>query len=425
MRDILVTIIVMTGCFYTFKRPFVGVYLWSWLIYMNPQRLCYGFALHAPYTQITALVLLGSMLYNKETNPPPVNVITLTWLVFILFMAVTTYFAYFPDKAFIQYLKVIQIQLLVFLTMMLITDTEKLNKLIWVIVLSVGFFTAKGGLYYLLLGGDFNLWGPSGTSIEPPTELAIAGLIVMPMMVYLYKISNDKWVKLGLVTAIVLSILSLIKSQSGAVFFATFVVGVLFLIIKMGYLKALLLLIGLTFSLYYLLSFFMPELWGWQHAMNEQSDHSSMGQINAWKYAYNAAKDNVLGMGFDSWSAETFAKYAPEPENVHAAHSIYFSLLGDHGWIGLTLFLLILFMAWRKLASLIKETAKKQESQEIHCLASLLQYGFIAYLFGGAFANLAYFGLPWHWIAIVMIMTKIVANQPVGQIRRANLASFE
>lgn len=411
MRDILVTILVMTGCFYTLKRPYVGVYLWSWLIYMNPQSLCYGFALHAPYTKITALVLLGSVLYNKETKPLPVNATTFIWIVFILFMGVTTYFAYFPDTAFIQYLKVIHIQLLVFLTMMLITDIEKLNKLIWVIVLSVGFFTAKGGLYYLMIGGNFNLWGPSGTSIEPPIELAIAGLIVMPMMVYLCQISNDKWVKLGLVTAIVLSLLTLIKSQSGAVFFGIFVAGIFYSIKKLGYIKVFALLIGLLI----LLLCFMPESWvPRRDAMIHEGGHSSMGQINAWLYAINSANDHLLGMGFKSWSPETFAKYAPNPLDVHEANSIYFTILADHGWFGLTLFLLILFMAWRKLVTIIKETAKKQDCQEAHSLASLLQYGFIAYLFGGAFVNLANFALPWHLIAIVMILSRIVASQPVA-----------
>ncbi len=31
-------------------------------------------------------------------------------------------------------------------------------------------------------------------------------------------------------------------------------------------------------------------------------------------------------------------------EDVHAAHSIYFTILADHGWIGLFLYLLIYFM---------------------------------------------------------------------------------
>ena len=59
-----------------------------------------------------------------------------------------------------------------------------------------------------------------------------------------------------------------------------------------------------------------------------------MGRINAWHTAFNLAKDRVTGGGFDTFQGPTFRKYAPEPENVHAAHSIYFQVLGDHGFIG-------------------------------------------------------------------------------------------
>lgn len=38
MRDIAITLIVIVGCFYTLKKPYIGVLLWSWLGYMNPHR---------------------------------------------------------------------------------------------------------------------------------------------------------------------------------------------------------------------------------------------------------------------------------------------------------------------------------------------------------------------------------------------------
>jgi probable O-glycosylation ligase (exosortase A-associated) len=139
-------------------------------------------------------------------------------------------------------------------------------------------------------------------------------------------------------------------------------------------------------------------------------DGSSMGRINAWKYAFRAANDNLLGMGFESWSLETFAKYAPNPNDVHAAHSIYFSVLADHGWIGLFLYLLIYFLTWRRLSSVIKLTAKQDELKNILVLAKMLKVGFIAYLVGGAFLSLSYFDLPWHLISFVIILERIVAN---------------
>ena len=39
MRDLLVTGIVFGVLPFVFKRPWIGILLWSWLGYMNPHRL--------------------------------------------------------------------------------------------------------------------------------------------------------------------------------------------------------------------------------------------------------------------------------------------------------------------------------------------------------------------------------------------------
>jgi uncharacterized protein DUF5935 len=66
MRDIAITLVITVFLVYTFKRPHVGVLLWSWLGYMNPHRLCYGFAYSMPFSQITAIVTVISLLFSKE-----------------------------------------------------------------------------------------------------------------------------------------------------------------------------------------------------------------------------------------------------------------------------------------------------------------------------------------------------------------------
>ncbi len=48
-----------------------------------------------------------------------------------------------------------------------------------------------------------------------------------------------------------------------------------------------------------------------------------------------------LGGGFFIYTPEVFGKYAPVPDDVHAAHSIYFQILGEHGYVGLALFLMV------------------------------------------------------------------------------------
>ena len=64
-----------------------------------------------------------------------------------------------------------------------------------------------------------------------------------------------------------------------------------------------------------------------------------MGRINAWWAAWNIATTHVTGAGFDMYSYPIFALFAPNPLDLHAAHSIYFQVLGEHGFIGLTLFI--------------------------------------------------------------------------------------
>jgi probable O-glycosylation ligase (exosortase A-associated) len=376
---------------------------------MNPNRLCWGFAYEAPLAQITAIVLMGSMLLSKETKKFPLNAITFLWSVFILFMGITTFFAYFPVQAALNYKQVIKIQLIVFLTMMLITDMDKLNKLIWVIVLSIGFYSVKGGLFTLLTGGGFRVWGPPNSYIEDNNSLAVAVLMIIPLMVYLYQTNDEKWIKQSLLAAIVFSLFNVLGSQSRGALVAIIAVGAFYWTKSQSKVASGIFIALLAVSLLA----FMPE--SWHQRMDTintyEQDSSAMGRINAWKYAYNAANHNLLGVGFESWDRETFALYAPNPNDVHAAHSIYFTVLADHGWIGLSLYLLIYFMTWRKLVSIIKQTAKKEELKQFHSLAKMIQVGFIAYFTGGAFLSLTYFDLPWHQIAIVIILQQILVQK--------------
>lgn len=422
MRDILITLIVFVGCIYTLKRPYIGVLLWSWLSYMNPHRLSYGFAYSMPFAQITALVLLGSMVFSKDTKKIPINSITVIWIIFILFMGVTTLFAYFPDDASKYYTRVIKIQLIVFVTMMLITDLNKLNYLLWVIVVSIGYYSIKGGLFTLLTGGGYRVWGPENSFIEGNNELAIAALMIIPLMAYLIQISNNVWIKRGLMAGIVLSFVSALGSQSRGALLAFGAVAMFF---WMKSDKKIVIGLGMTVLSIGILAF-MPESWynRMDTIQSYEEDASAMGRLNAWEYAYNAANHNFFGVGFDSWSPITFAQYAPNPLDVHAAHSIYFSVLADHGWLGLIMFLLIYYLSWKKLKGVIKYTEGLAGMENVNFLARMLQVSLIAYLVGGAFLSLSYFDLPWHIISFVIILEKYAVTGDVKNGRLKNTVNI-
>ena len=339
MRDLLITLVVIIGCFYTLKKPYVGVLLWSWLSYMNPHRLAYGFAYDMPFAQIAALTLFVAMIISSYEKQFPVRNIIVVWVLFIIWMGITTLNAYFPEDALEYYIRIVKIQLIVFITMVLITDMKKLRHLIWVIVLSIGYFSVKGGVFTVLTAGSHRVFGPSYSFISDNNHLAIAVLMTIPLMVYLRQTTDKHWLKHVLSFFIISSLFTVIGSQSRGAFLAIIIVGFFYWIKsdRKIMISIFLFIIGGS-----ILSF-MPESWYMRMNTieNYDEDSSAMGRINAWEYAFNAANDQFFGVGLNSWSLETFLLYAPNPTDVHAAHSIYFSVLADHGWLGLFLFLLI------------------------------------------------------------------------------------
>lgn len=408
MRDILVTLVVFIGCAYTIKKPYIGLLLWAWLSYMNPHRLSYGFAYNMPFAQVTALMLFGSMIFTKDKKGIPLNSITIPWFIFLFFMGLTSYLGYFQDFALEYYERVVKIQVIVFLTMVLITDMPKLRNLIWAIVVSIGYFSIKGGIFTILSGGSFTVWGPADSMIEGNNELAVAALMTVPLMAYLYQFQEKGWIKKSLLAGMPLSFVAAIGTQSRGALLA-FGAVMFFFWMKSDKKIVLAMVFGVLVVAILAL---MPAKWFKRMDTIEtyDQDSSAMGRLNAWEYAFNAANDRLLGMGFDSWSLETFMMYAPNPKDVHAAHSIYFSVLGDHGWIGLLLFLFIFWRSWIFLKRVIKSTDNKPDQVQVNFLARMLQVSFIAYFVGGAFLSLSYFDLPWHLVSFVVILDRFVAN---------------
>jgi probable O-glycosylation ligase (exosortase A-associated) len=153
---------------------------------------------------------------------------------------------------------------------------------------------------------------------------------------------------------------------------------------------------------------FMPD--EWSSRMNSiqdyEQDASSMGRINAWWAAFNIAKTHITGAGFDMYTYEIFARFAPNPLDLHAAHSIYFQVLGEQGFIGLFLFLGIWFSAWRMAGSIIRHKTDDPDHAWCKVLAAMCQVSLIGYAVGGAFLSLAYFDLPYDILVIIVLVKK-------------------
>ncbi|NOQ64662.1 MAG: putative O-glycosylation ligase, exosortase A system-associated [Methyloprofundus sp.] len=411
MRDIIVAGIVMVGLGYTIRKPYYGVLLWSWLSYMNPHRLCYGFAVWAPFAQVTAIMVMVSLFISKEKKSLPKNILVYLIIIFIIWVGITTIFAFRPEFASAYFIRILKIQFSILLTLMLINTRQKLEQLLWVITFSIGFYSIKGGLFTLLTAGSYRVYGPAQSFMAENNALAIATLMVLPFMFYLRTQVAKPWQKHLMLLAAFFMGVSAIGSQSRGAFLAISIIGLYYwLQSNKKILSGLLIVIFVI-----LLASFLPEAWYERMSTisSYDQDASAMGRVTAWILAFNVANHNIFGGGLDMWSRQTYFLYLEGYNGSHeayVAHSIYFSILGELGWIGLALFLLIFFISWRQCSGLIKQYRSSVDNQWISDLAKMLRVGLLAYLVGGAFLSLSYFDLPWHLVASIVILKEIASS---------------
>lgn len=404
MRDLFVTAAIFGALPFVFKRPWIGVLLWSWVSYMNPHRLAWGFAYDFPFAMVVAVVTIAAFVFSREKKEVPWTRETVLLLVFVGWMLFTTFFALYPELAWPEWKRVWKIQLFVFLTAILITDRQKLDWLVWVIVLSLGFYGVKGGIFTLASGGGYLVWGPTGSFIGGNNELALALIVTIPLIRYLHLQAHNRWVRHGLAVSMVLMAIAAMGSQSRGALLAILAMGVFLWVksrhkIMTGFL--MLLAVGV-------LAVNLPQ--SWYDRMNTlqtyEEDESAMGRINAWQTAVKVASTHVTGGGFNMFQAPTFRQYAPEPFRVHDAHSIYFEVLGEHGFIGLSLFLLMWLLVWLKARKVIAACHSHPENKWAADLSAMAQVSLVGYAVGGAFLGLAYFDLPYHILVIVVLAAK-------------------
>jgi len=91
---------------------------------------------------------------------------------------------------------------------------------------------------------------------------------------------------------------------------------------------------------------FMPQEWfDRMHSMrNYEEDWSAQGRFRAWQFAFDIAKSSIFGGGFETFRGGT------------DAHSIYFEVMGEHGFIGFGLFLALWAFTWLAAARIRRAT---------------------------------------------------------------------
>lgn len=402
MRDLLLLGIMLGALPFALRHTWVGVLLWTWLSIMNPHKMAYGFASNMPWAAMAAIATLLSLISNRDKLSLSKEPVVMVLYAFVIWMCITTAFAFYPSLSWDQLKKVLKIQLMTIIALAALRERKHIELFVWINVLSIGFYGFKGGIFTITTGGTSRVWGPPGGFIEGNNEIALALIMAIPLMNFLRLVSLRKSIRIGLVVLMVLSAIAALGTQSRGAWLAILAMGFTLWLRSNRKLVSGISILSIALAIIS----FMPSAWEQRMGTIQtyEQDGSAMGRINAWWMAFNLANDRFTGGGFVSYSTEIFAKYAPNPNDLKVAHSIYFSVLGEHGYVGLILFLMIWWMSFRLVGKIRKKAVLLDETKWVYHLAGMSQVALVGYAVGGAFLSLAYFDLPYNILVVLVVL---------------------
>ncbi|MEO8249626.1 MAG: putative O-glycosylation ligase, exosortase A system-associated [Burkholderiales bacterium] len=406
MRDVVIVSLVLFFGVMALTRPWIGVMLWTWLSIMNPHRYAWGFAVDAPLAAIAAGTTLIGLIYTRDRSSPFKGAATVLLVMLMLWMTLSWLVGLDPATDYEQWKKVMKIDFMIIVALMLLHTKEHILALVWVAAGSMALLGVKGGVYTLVGGGTGRVWGPPGSFIADNNEFALALIMTIPLLRFLQQQLTNKWGGWAMTGAMLLCAIAALGSYSRGALIAIAAMTLSFWWRGKNKLLIGIVLVAASFALIG----FMPE--NWMGRMNSivdyEQDQSAMGRISAWWNAWNIGLNRPFGVGFDAARPELFAQYSPYPNMIHAAHSIYFQILGNHGFVGLFLFLGIWLMTWRSAGWLRINAKDIPQARWCAELGAMCQVSLIGYLVGGAFLSLAYFDLPFDVMVAVVLAKKWV-----------------
>lgn len=413
MRDLILLAALIGIIPLILRTPVVGLLAWIWISLTNPQREVYGFLNDFQLNLVVAAITAIAWLASSERKTAPVNPFTVLLTMFALWGCLATYLAL--DRAYSMPLleRTLKTCVLAFAIMALATNKARTQAVVWAFVISLGYYAVKGGGFVLLTAGGQRVYGPEDSMIADNNALGLALVVLLPLIDYLRRTSREKAVRLACLGGIALTIVAILGTYSRGALVALGVAAIVY-----GFRSrfgALLLIPAAA------LAVMAPSLLpaGWSDRMSTiqsyDQDASFEGRRAAWKTSANiAAARPLTGGGFAAVELTPVAQQFQSPGSLkagRAAHSIYFQVLGDTGFVGLALYLLLLLTSGINTVLVINEARGREDLAWADLLARMLQVSIAAFLVGGAALSMAYYDGFIVMLTLSTVLLRVVRNQ--------------
>lgn len=399
-------------------RPFVGVLIFSFISFSNLHRFTWGFTTSLPWVYVTVILTLIGCVVAREPKRLPVNATTLLVLMFLICITLTSMVALAPFEAVMtKWEAVAKVFFFLLVTAALLTDRYRIHALLWVMVISLGYYGVKGGGFTLMTGGGGRVLGPPASMIADNNHLAAGLLVTLPIINYLRMQSAHRIVRTGLLFGMILTLFGVIGSYSrGALIGLAAVSFVLWLRSSNKIVTGVVIVVAVVAAVSVMPQEWQDRMWTLQDA--EKTD-SGQSRLAMWHAAWNMAVHRPLvGAGFmGPYTQYVMDEYAPGTL-PRAVHSIWFETLGEHGFPT--------FFVWLGLSgvAILNTFAIQRESKGIpglqwcRDLARMAQVSMVAYMVAGTFLSLGYWDFYFTFL-VVIAATRMLVQQEVRKTRAA------
>lgn len=421
MKDIIFLLMFSPLVILALRNPFLGLCGWIWTVMAIPKNMLWGFSADIRFTYILAIATIIGMFFDKDPlRKTPYNGMFLLMVLFLIHTAISNTFTMGTSEAswavWSDFFKAILFSGLI---MMLLTTKNRIETFLLALLLGAGFNVFFEGLKFLATAGSYKIIGINNSMMTDNNLFALAVLMVIPLYLYMLTQVKHKYIKLGFTGLAGLAAVCVIGSYSRGGFIGLLIVGwQVFLKVKRKMLFILFSLVFASSALYIAADKWTSRMQTIEHA---EQDTSFLGRVTAWKLATLGALDNpIFGTGQDSmqhfhvWSYyyddinkfDFITEKNTSREHPKAAHSIYFQVLGDSGFVGLFLFLLMLGKGY----FISRSLAKNGDEEWIKGLGKSINTVLIVFMISGGLLALAYYDLFYVLLSIVMCLSQLENN---------------
>ena len=415
-RDIIVSVTVLALLPRAFTRPFFGLLLFTWLAYMRPQDLCWGFAKPIRYSLYCAVLMFtGWFLYEpRKFTRFAAPLWTLLIFIACLTISLSINERRDIDRPWEKYFDLLKVFAVTYFTVGMVDTRERLHKILWTITLSLGFFGVKYGLHGLLRGGRI-LQGPGGMMLDN-NDLCLAMAMNIPLLFFMGRQAKKPWLRRLCFVAVGLTAVTVVCTLSRGGFLTMCLAG--FLIFNTQ--KKSILPWVVAGVLAVVVPLVLPD-----DAKNRLAtlqdpteEGSAAGRLYAWKVGLRMVAENpFFGVGFESFLGN-FRRYDPirvrlrdSVKSIRVAHNTYVQVWAELGTFAIISFLATLLLAVLWARKTRKEAIRARGPPWIVDFANMIEISLLCFMFGANFLNRAHFDLMYHLIALSVVLRFVAKDE--------------